>query len=49
MAGGQKGRGFRSLGPQEFLPARRNFWRVPARRLRRRAKNQRRDFPENEF
>jgi len=30
------------------LPARRNFWRVPARR-RRRAKNQRRGFLGRKF
>jgi len=36
------------LCPQGFLPARRNFWRVPARR-RRRAKNQRRDFLDRKF
>jgi len=33
-AGGQKGRGFRSLGPQEFLPARRNFRRSSCRASR---------------
>ena len=34
---------------KEFLPARRKFWRVSARRRRRRAKNQRRGFLERKF